>query len=370
MSIFARVTKWGLLNKEANGKRGMALPFIFMVAVTKIVGLVATFLLIVVSIMMQFDYLTIATGFRFPVVHFDHFQKFGLNLESFGVASRPAFEASLTPFLSASAGQSSLPIQVTSTPSFRLSPTAIATQKLSDTATIAPSSTLTATLTLSPTLTLTPSITSTPTITPTATVTPYVLAYEGKLHSPLADISFPELSSIVSQPYIRIYEARDTGHYGVDLGSYDYKGKMIYDWPVMAVFAGRVVSVVNDRLPLGNMLIIETTYDDLPQEARSLLGIQYGESLYHLYGHLIQPPALKIGERVLCGQRIGAVGKSKTVEAHLHLEMRIGTPNVVFDGMAYYETNATDQERNNYERFRMSGEFRSFDPMIIFAQIQ
>ena len=53
---------------------------------------------------------------------------------------------------------------------------------------------------------------------------------------------------------------------------------------------------------------------------------------------------------------------------HLHLETRLGLAGVTFDGMAYYSTQTTPEERANYERWRTSGDFRHFDPMLIFLR--
>jgi murein DD-endopeptidase MepM/ murein hydrolase activator NlpD len=204
----------------------------------------------------------------------------------------------------------------------------------------------------------------------TPTITPFVSTFNGMMQTPLKGIGFSDLKMIISQPFIQGIETRDIGHYAVDLGSYDYKGKNIINWPILAVFSGKVASVVNDRPPLGNSLIIETPYSEIPEKIVELIGIKPDQSLYHLYGHMIENPTVEIGNYVKSGDLIGHVGKSSTVEAHLHFETRIGPPNIVFDSLAYYSGDITPDEKTNYERFRMSGEFRSFDPMLIFNNAQ
>jgi hypothetical protein len=62
------------------------------------------------------------------------------------------------------------------------------------------------------------------------------------------------------------------------------------------------------------------------------------------------------------------VGKSGNAGiAHLHLEARLGPPSARFESMAYYKTDATGEEKNNYTRWRTSGDFRHFDPMLLLT---
>jgi murein DD-endopeptidase MepM/ murein hydrolase activator NlpD len=163
---------------------------------------------------------------------------------------------------------------------------------------------------------------------------------------------------------------RDERHQGVDFSHYSRKGhKTIEGEPVHAVFAGRVVSVINNRLPYGNMVMIETPGTDLPASLRDALGMAAGESLYLLYAHFGHAPLVKLGDPVVCGQVIGDVGMIgyNVVNAHLHLEARRGPPGVVFESMAFYTSSATEQEMENYRRWRMGGEFQHFDPMVLFS---
>jgi hypothetical protein len=55
------------------------------------------------------------------------------------------------------------------------------------------------------------------------------------------------------------------------------------------------------------------------------------------------------------------------INAHLHLETRLGKAGETFSGMAFYTTSASVEEMENYVRWRTSGDFRHFDPMNLFA---
>lgn len=171
---------------------------------------------------------------------------------------------------------------------------------------------------------------------------------------------------IISQPFNVPEPLKDTGHHGVDLGSYDFKGKYLFGIPVKAIFAGKIAGMTFDRPPIGNVIIIESTYAELPEEVITLLDIKPGQSLYHMYAHLMNSPDWKIGDTVSVGETIDYLGKSQTVEAHLHLEMVIGRSGETIPGMAYYQINTTDEERETYLRWRASGEFVAFDPMLLF----
>jgi hypothetical protein len=79
-------------------------------------------------------------------------------------------------------------------------------------------------------------------------------------------------------------------------------------------------------------------------------------------------PIHRLGDKVLCGQALGEVGTSgyNIVNAHLHIETRVGPADQVFkEGMAYYDTRTTESERSNYELWRTSGVFRHFDPILL-----
>jgi murein DD-endopeptidase MepM/ murein hydrolase activator NlpD len=133
---------------------------------------------------------------------------------------------------------------------------------------------------------------------------------------------------------------------------------------VQSVLTGRVAAAISDSFPYGNLVIVETKVNDLPEELAGLLGIGPGESLYLLYAHLGQAPSVHPGDRVTACQLLGEVGMSGNAgNPHLHLETRIGPPGSRFSGMRFYSTRATEEEMQNYVRWRTSGQFRHFNPM-------
>lgn len=207
-----------------------------------------------------------------------------------------------------------------------------------------------------------PSSTTTATLTQTVTPTEIPL-----ITSPLHGIELFDLPFILSQPYNVPNPYKDMGHHGVDFGSYNFRGQNLFGWQLDAVFSGRVACVVGDRPPIGHSVILETPYEDLPGFIKELLDIQPGQSLYHLYAHLLDKPEWNIGDRFFIGQRLGSLGDSQTVEAHLHFETRIGPSNVTLPGMAFYDTGANEEEMATYLRWRTSGEFMPFDPMIMLS---
>jgi murein DD-endopeptidase MepM/ murein hydrolase activator NlpD len=192
-----------------------------------------------------------------------------------------------------------------------------------------------------------------------------------QLCSPLAEQTVEEILEIVSDPYNPPPPGKDDRHHGTDLAYYRRKDRTTIEGEIVqAILPGIVVAVVEDQLPYGNMVMIETTYADLPPELITELGIAPGESLYHLYAHFRSSALVEVGKWVECGQALGEVGATgyNIVNAHLHLETRLGSSSTDFsDGMAYYDTRTTEQERANYELWRTSGEFRHFDPMFLIG---
>lgn len=191
-----------------------------------------------------------------------------------------------------------------------------------------------------------------------------------QLCSPLAWESIPELFEIVSDPYHPPPPNRaEERHHGVDFSHYTRKNRQsIEGEPVQSILDGKVASAIQDRPPYGNLVIIETPGDQLPQALRQQFGIGRGQSLYVLYAHLASSPPVSLGNPIFCGQEIGEVGASgyNIVNAHLHLETRIGPSSSVFPSMAFYTTSASPAEMENYVRWRTGGEFVHFDPMSLF----
>ncbi len=187
--------------------------------------------------------------------------------------------------------------------------------------------------------------------------------------SPLKENSLAGLAEIVSAPYNPPPMGSDARHQGVDF-SYYQRGKRtsILGEGIQTVFGGRVAASISGSFPYGNVVIIETPASDLPLELREQLDIQEDQSLYTLYAHMGAAPLVAPGDAVSACQLIGEVGKSGNAGvAHLHLEMRIGPADQQFAGMAYYSTQTTQEERDNYTRWRMSGEFQHFDPLSLLA---
>jgi murein DD-endopeptidase MepM/ murein hydrolase activator NlpD len=219
-----------------------------------------------------------------------------------------------------------------------------------------------------------------------------------RICSPLRDFTLSELSSIISNPFApsTIEDARDGGHHGVDFAYYTHPvtGKVMLGAPIQAVLPGRVASVILDRPPYGNMILIETRLEDLPEGVQALFALfprptpsvkethlscfgvgQLPEewdasqpSLYTLYAHMQSPADYKIGDEVTCGQVIGAVGTTgNSVNPHLHLEMRYGPGDVTFMSLAHYSGDVTDEEMAAYCTWRVSGVFQLIDPIRVLG---
>ena len=78
--------------------------------------------------------------------------------------------------------------------------------------------------------------------------------------------------------------------------------------PLVAVRGGRVRRAGHDPVLYGNHVLIHGD----------------GERRSYFYSHLRRPAAVGRGDRVLAGQRIGAVGatgNARTVGCHLHFEL-------------------------------------------------
>ncbi|MEJ5313625.1 MULTISPECIES: M23 family metallopeptidase [Anaerolinea] len=213
--------------------------------------------------------------------------------------------------------------------------------------------------------------------------------------SPLEGIALDALQDpdLLKTPFEAPPAGDDGGHFGVDFAYWNSpEGKPMLGLPVHAILEGKVAGIISNRKPYGNTIILETPLKDLPAEIRELLPVSSFQnqptpipartlfcpqisfqgdfsslSLYHLYAHLNTPPARRTGESVMCGDKIGEVGSTgNSVNAHLHLETRIGPAGVTFPGMAHYDNSATVEEMGWYCLWRISGLFRAFDPMILF----
>ena len=187
--------------------------------------------------------------------------------------------------------------------------------------------------------------------------------------SPLSIHPLEELPTIIGDPYKPPPPGKEERHHGIDFGYWHYKDRdSMLGEPLQAVLSGKVAASIKDRYPYGNMVMIETKAEDLPPELTELIEISQGESLYILFAHMNIPPLVRLGEAVKACQPLGEVGMSGNTDIpHLHMETRLGPAGVVFESMRFYDTRATQEEMDNYVRWRTGGEFRHFDPMTLLT---
>jgi murein DD-endopeptidase MepM/ murein hydrolase activator NlpD len=212
--------------------------------------------------------------------------------------------------------------------------------------------------------------------------------------SPLESLNKEELVNLVSNPFQNPTLGQDDGHHGVDFAFYSYREyESIDNHAVLSILPGKISTVIFNRPPYGNAIIVETELVNIEEnilvkidqlnlsnEIRTLsylncpdysetdiIDASKNESLYVLYGHLKNGPAYEIGEEVFQGELIGNVGNSgNSGNPHLHLETRIGPAHATFISMAHYDNSATLQEMTNYCIWRVSNLFSLFDPIILF----
>ncbi len=233
-----------------------------------------------------------------------------------------------------------------------------------------------------------PTITIQPThLTATPTITEQIL----RVCSPLEGETLETLSSIIVNPLAIPTVGRDDGHHGVDFAYYRRgERESIQGIEVYAIISGKSVLTLENNIPYGFTVLVETPLSDLPENLQDILSEVYqpipedvdyqgecpqinqpgvtGElSLYHLYAHLEQKPAFSPGDPVPCGAILGTVGNTgRSSNPHLHLETRLGPANATLEDMAFYETIYTEEQRANYCLWRMSGYFQLVDPFLLF----
>lgn len=238
--------------------------------------------------------------------------------------------------------------------------------------------------TVTPHPTRAPSVTSSATAEATVFVTP-----EPMVCSPLAGYALPDLVNMIVNPYLPPRPGSDDPHQGLDLGVLDaIQGYALAGNPVQTVLAGKVVGVTADRFPYGNMLMIETPLEGQPPafapalvlptplparlprgtltcpELNSLPATADApRSLYILYAHMLNSPAVQVGDSIGCGQEIGAIGQSgNALNPHIHVEVRVGPANQTFTSMAHYDPSAGYEEMAAYCLWRVSGVYQTIDP--------
>lgn len=184
--------------------------------------------------------------------------------------------------------------------------------------------------------------------------------------SPLADILIQDLPRLISEPYDPPPMGSDARHQGVDFAFYNWKGHRRIDGTIIqSVLPGQVAAALNDTFPFGNLVIIETRSNQLPEDIKQTLQIPDDRSLYLLYAHMKDgSPFVGLNDVVNPCQPIGAVGRSgNTLASHLHLETRIGPPGARFTGFSAFVDSASEADKRNYRLWRISGQFLHFDPM-------
>ena len=247
-------------------------------------------------------------------------------------------------------------------------------------------------------------VTETPTLMPTSTATPLPptqtpIPYS-PISSPLQGISLSEINSINTNPFDPPALGFDEPHQGIDYSYYRFANENMEDidgiegLEVLSILDGTVASVIYDRMPYGNAIIIETSLNmidpailaalTLPEIAPTLVPDprhncpdlvddpswdNSNRSFYFVYAHLLNYPELAIGDRVQSGQVIGQVGNTgNSSNAHLHLELRLGPGGASFASMAKYDTRASMDEMANYCTWRISNRFQLIDPNMILLR--
>ena len=246
-----------------------------------------------------------------------------------------------------------------------------------------------------------PAFTVQPTFTNEQADTPIppteTLFLQTKVCSPLEGETLSELTEIVTQPFNPPRAGQDVendDHHGVDFSFYRRKDLLSIDGlPILSVLDGKVVTIIDDKFPYGNAIIIETPLDSIspilldqlnlpsiqptvvpdpkfnwaPEEFPFQLS-ETSRSLYINYAHLRYPADVNVGDEVACGQKIGQVGNTgDSSNPHLHFETRIGPSGARFESMAYYTAQSTQSERYNYVVWRVSNMFQVFDPMVLLS---
>lgn len=232
----------------------------------------------------------------------------------------------------------------------------------------APQATPSPTIAPTQTASSTPAPSATATHPSTATQTPIPIS---AICSPLADHDLAILMNYMSQPLIPPLGAnKEMGHHGVDFAYYrrDGVGGHIQGTPVQSVLDG-VVAGIGYTTVYGNYLIVETRRLNLPVAVVGLYDLKLDQSLYLLYAHMQNPFEFALGQALACGAQIGEVGDSGdpfySSDPHLHLETRSGPSGIQLAPMDYYNTQASEEEKAEWEFWRSSDTFTLLDPVLL-----
>lgn len=206
-----------------------------------------------------------------------------------------------------------------------------------------------------------------PTITLTSTAAYH---FPFRLCSPLAGWPLEMIPRIISDPYHPPPMGSDERHQGIDLAySTLVTGQSsILGVVVTSMLPGRVAASISDSFPFGNLVIIETPREILPDDIIERINLPPGKSLYLFYGHMQNSPLVSLGQPVVPCHPLGNVGQTgNTAAPHLHLETRIGPPGAIFSSFSAFLDGTTGDQRSNYKRWRTSGEFLHFNPLLLIA---
>jgi murein DD-endopeptidase MepM/ murein hydrolase activator NlpD len=209
-------------------------------------------------------------------------------------------------------------------------------------------------------------------------------------------VTIPELDALISNPFAPPRLGSDDPHQGVDFSDIDPVYQItLTGRPIHAVLPGIIAGVIQDRFPYGNAIIIETPLKHFSDDGITALNLptpaptQQGHpaltcperetqptwdfenrSLYLIYAHLEDPPTHQLGENIICGQALNAIGSSgNALNPHLHLELRVGPAGARFEGLAHYTPSASPIEMHNYCQWRVSETFQLLDPMFLFQSM-
>ncbi len=214
------------------------------------------------------------------------------------------------------------------------------------------------------------------------------------ISSPIEGKEISDLLDMISNPFLPPVEGSDDPHQGVDFSDVDDLTKIaLTGKEVQSIVGGQVVSVMSNRFPYGNAILIVSLEENLPEylisntlsskkpipwDVNTSLTCPEGWKsppekqeklgLYTLYAHLLDAPGQEIGDYVKPGEKVGVIGMSGNALApHLHVETRYGYFPDLSGSLAHYDVSASLEEMSNYCRWRVSGWFRLIDPMQLFS---